>query len=274
MSSEYDAYFLGFHVPPTATNVLVPCPACDSKTSCNIINRNGLLLYHCWRLSCSISGAVRIPGAFSFEQQETKLPELTPYTADLQPLYKDVLLKLQTRFHLRPEISQSYVSASCAHYLLGIYRPDGTRRGWVRRQPWEGAELFPGHPVGSYHGPKSKIFKEKHEPMISWYPSHDPDARLISNTAILVEDQISAMRVAQDTVHTGVALLGTTLNEEKVSEIQKHARNVVIALDADATSTAFDLARKWGKAFDSCRIAILTKDPKDSIPEELREIFY
>jgi orotidine-5'-phosphate decarboxylase len=48
-----------------------------------------------------------------------------------------------------------------------------------------------------------------------------------------------------------------------VQELQQHTKHLIIALDADATGNAFALARKWGRAFDSCKVLVLKQDIKD-----------
>jgi hypothetical protein len=63
------------------------------------------------------------------------------------------------------------------------------------------------------------------------------------------------------------------LNAAKVAEIQKaKAPAVWIALDADATGQAFAMARKWGAAFNYCRVCVLPKDIKDMTDEELASL--
>jgi DNA primase len=78
------------------------------------------------------------------------------------------------------------------------------------------------------------------------------------------------MRIVEfDQTLRAVAILGTGVNAEKIAEIQKKSTHVLIALDADATGQAFAMARKWGNAFDTCRVIVLSKDIKDSSDEEL-----
>jgi hypothetical protein len=38
---------------------------------------------------------------------------------------------------------------------------------------------------------------------------------------------------------------------------------VLLALDEDATATAFRIAEKWAMAFDDMRVVILSRDLKD-----------
>jgi DNA primase len=94
---------------------------------------------------------------------------------------------------------------------------------------------------------------------MAYYP---PDWTSDYDQVVLVEDQISAVRAAYDGFHA-VALLGTNLDQEVVRAISMLKRPVVIALDADATDKAFKLAKDWGMAFKSCRVAVLPCDLKD-----------
>jgi 5S rRNA maturation endonuclease (ribonuclease M5) len=158
--------------------------------------------------------------------------------------------------------------------MLPIFGPEGTRRGWISRRPWEGSPLnerFPrdkGRPHPSeINDPKALTYMDNDEPVQSWVGDR------YWSTVVLVEDHISAMRVEYDADKTAIALLGTGINEEKVAEIQRHARHVLIALDSDATGQAFAHARKFGQAFDTCRVVILTQDIKDSNREMVRSLF-
>jgi DNA primase len=112
---------------------------------------------------------------------------------------------------------------------------------------------------GYFGGSKRRlIHNDLDEPMISWYPfPADPDS------VTLVEDQISAMKYRAATGNITVALLGTHLTVAAAGEIQRYAKRVTIALDADATAKAFAMARRWGAAFETCKVKILTKDIKD-----------
>jgi DNA primase len=113
---------------------------------------------------------------------------------------------------------------------------------------------------------------ENDEPVMDWFTFGGVPVE-VASTVVLVEDQISAMRVLCDTGIISVALLGTGMNDEKVAEIQRHASNILIALDADATGQSFSIARKWGQAFNQCKVVILRNDIKDSTNEEVRAIF-
>jgi hypothetical protein len=94
-------------------------------------------------------------------------------------------------------------------------------------------------------------------------------------TAVLVEDVLSAMRINQDTVYQGVALLGTDLNDEKVADLLKYGySNVIIALDPDAHAKGIGYAKKYGLFFRSCKAVCLPHDPKDCFITDLETHLY
>ena len=66
--------------------------------------------------------------------------------------------------------------------------------------------------------------------------------------------------------------MGSGLNAERVRDISlARPREVVIALDEDATGNAFAIAKKWGMAWNRTRVAILEKDIKDTPASEQAE---
>ena len=184
----------------------------------------------------------------------------------LRPLRDNEREAISRKFHLSERNTLCNIMSNDSRYAVPVLNPKGQRRGIILRLPWTGT-WFEGYDNGDV-GVKSLTFKEEPGPMLSWY---NPEDKFL-NSCVLVEDQISAMRVAQDTAYTGVALMGTGLNEDKVAEIQRNTGHVRIALDKDATGQAFDHARKWGMAFYSCQVVVLHKDIKDMTKEELHEV--
>lgn len=89
-----------------------------------------------------------------------------------------------------------------------------------------------------------------------------------SKSVIVVEDIPSANKM--DRYYPCVALLGTHLNEEKLSYLLNLGiRHVIIALDNDATRKAVMLSRKFCV---NTTILPLQRDLKDETDERLKEI--
>lgn len=159
-------------------------------------------------------------------------------------------------------------------YLLPIWDTKGLIRGIVARIPWEGAPQWTSEPA---IGTKAITYRHLWGPVQSHYAgSYDG-----SGSLVLVEDQLSAIKLASRGWDS-VALLGTPADvvgtyggSDRVAEIATRARThdeVIIALDADATDASFRFVRKWGSAFRQIRIAILSRDIKDTPANQLAEV--
>lgn len=243
------------------------CPDCG-KYGFSISRMSDKLLYHCFKANCHFSGAIPVRGAHAagFEER-THLPELNPYTETAQMLNDSEAAAVARKFGIGTRAVLMSMSRNRWNYLLPIFNPAGKARGVVERKPWQGLAWD----LASGFYPKSKTYKAAHEPMISWYRVPRPSAPQWSDV-ILVEDQMSAIKLA-DHGYNACALLGTSLNAEAVAEIQSVSKDIKLALDADATATAFKLARKWQSAFRSCIVVVLTRDVKDMSTGEIHAKF-
>ena len=90
-----------------------------------------------------------------------------------------------------------------------------------------------------------------------------------SDTAVLVEDCASACAVSG--VHTGVALMGTSLPESYIPVLKKKFRKVIVALDRDATTKAFDISNQLRYYMDT-EVKILEDDLKYYDTETVKKI--
>ena len=237
------------------------CPSCEggqSKERSMTVHKDayGKIKWYCFRASCGERGSVFVgnPG-----NSVEVAPEIStrPYTGEMFQLGPDGRKMFKQVYDLDdPDIRWD----GFGRYILPIRKPDGTIRGYTSRRPWGAA--------GSPSSPKSLTYWNEPGPLLAWY---HPTERFLHNV-ILVEDQLSAMRLAAHREYTTCAILGTGLNQEKVAEIQQNAGHVTIALDADATGEAFALARKWGAAFWGCNVLILDKDIKDMPLDDLTKL--
>jgi hypothetical protein len=126
-------------------------------------------------------------------------------------------------------------------YMVPVRNPDTYTRGWVARAA-PGATLEPK--AISYQDNPDKPWLGWYRPALKGQPIKG---------AILVEDHWSAMRISQDCPEwTAIALMGTHLSYEAAREIGLTSPSkVVIALDKDATQTAFKMQKKYALMF-SC----------------------
>jgi len=195
-----------------------------------------------------------------------------PYRGEFRPLKRKDREYFAARFDLGADYLDFVGVNESGYYILEIKTVDGYVRGYVvRRGCWSGDPPCPR--VSEIGGPKSRAYlNSPGDISLSW---HRPvlDGRWATDRKlVIVEDQISAAKVAQ-AGQVGVALTGSYLGEDKVIELSKWRPNhVTIALDQDATGTAFNAARRWGLAFPAIKVLPLARDIKDMKHSDVVEL--
>lgn len=249
----------------------IVCPWCmggtSGESSMNLTRTTSGLAYNCHRASCGVRGYVEgglnvLPmiGAEPVGRKDRV------YTGPVLPLTLDDFRYFDTRYELgATDVAGKIYRSFDGRYILPIFWR-GEDRGYVLRKPWEGAPV-----EQPWKGKKADVYLHDSETtqQALYYdleldtpgnPSHYAYIRRV----VIVEDQLSAMKAAKQNL-LGVALLGSTLNLEKVREIQRlRPDEVIFALDTDATSLSFKYAREFGTAFKQSRVAILDRDLKDT----------
>jgi hypothetical protein len=115
--------------------------------------------------------------------------------------------------------------------------------------------------------PKALIYKEAEYHGMSIYHVQD---EVHTRPYVIVEDSLSAARLASTGVANGISLIGTGISWERATDIRTHLRGrgfVYIALDADAAEQMHRLVRMHYTALPM-RPITLTKDIKDMDTEE------
>lgn len=206
----------------------------------------------------------RTPIAFRPSGVRTCSESLFPLDAVDTAYFRD-------RYELPPAISTRHirVAREAGRYALPIYSPTNEVRGMVLRCPWSGAPRRAANATT-----KADTYKYSLEPLQSHYFAHE------RSMLVIVEDQLSAIKLAAYG-YNSVAFLGVPdtrasgySGADRVMEIARRAKDgpVIIALDSDATDAAFLFARKWGHAFKSIRVAILSKDLKDTLAADFAQV--
>lgn len=189
------------------------------------------------------------------------------YTGRILPLEEADRVYFSQRYELDLAIGLRFISRSDdGRYVLPINGPAGEQRGVILRKPWDGSPLV----CSDTSAPKADTYRYEAGPLQSFYQV--PPWLCTSGVLVLVEDQLSAIKL-HAFGYDSVALLGTPTDKlasysgsDRVAEIVQAAgdREVIVALDSDATEEAFKFARKWRSAFKRLRVAILSADLKDT----------
>jgi hypothetical protein len=256
------------------------CPFCGGgrtgEQKFGITRTDTGLLYNCYRASCT-DGRGFIPTRGDLlagpKPRAARKKWSGPYRGEFRPLKSKDYEYFADRFDLSPAYVGFAGVNESNHYVLEIKTMDGYVRGYVvRRGCWSGDK--PRCPrTASIGGPKSRAYSNNPDDvMLSWHKPIDDGRWATERRIVVVEDQISAAKVAQ-AGQVGVALTGSYLGEDKVKEIASWLPSeVTIALDADATGEAYKFARKWGLAFRKTRVLQLTKDIKDLKRDDVEEL--
>lgn len=253
------------------------CPFCgggrtgERKFSITRIDTG--LLFNCYRASCS-DGRGFIPTRGDLlhgPKPKTASKWKGPYRGEFRPLKRMDREYFANRFDLEHPYLDFIGVNEFGYYVLEVKTMDGYVRGYiVRRGCWGGNPACERNRATT--GPKSRAYTSNSDDvLLSWHNPSKDDAKW-TGRIIVVEDQISAAKVAQ-AGYTGVALTGSYLGQEKVIELARaKPTKLVIALDADATGEAFKAARRWGLAFPSIQVLPLQRDIKDMKRTDVEEL--
>jgi len=234
------------------------CPECGRDRKLSLRRTDAGLLYYCLRATCGYKGFVgNVPGAELRAGRKGTPRKARPFDGRLQPLTPAQRAWFWDRFGLTglDAFGVRYAPDKGA-FAYEIRDARGYGRGQVLRY-YDGSE------------PKTITYPDAPDrPLQAWYVRRMP---LRGQRLLLVEDQVSAMKAASYV--NSVALLGTNLSTAGALEIaETQPSEVIIALDYDATSQAFNIANAFDLLFRSVRVLPLERDIKDTPNTELREL--
>ena len=252
-NAKTEALLLAEQLPLNET-IYSDCPSCGGRKKLSVTRVREGVLWNCFKDSCSVRGRSIVQGELL--PPKKKQTRLKPYRKPLYSLEAEDMQYVRERFHVHLTRGRCPMQRTeDDRYAMWVRDPRLYTRGYMIRNGWSGEPECPR--VSDWDGPKAVLYMHTVGPTLAWYPVSG-ESRLV-----LVEDQMSALRAQEEGV-SACALLGTDLDNDKVREIAMvRPTEVIIALDADATESAFKLARKWGLAFPKTRVAVLERDLKD-----------
>ena len=258
--SSYQALQIEAAAMVAGTRTKILCPECNGGSSKEISlslfkDHDGRIAWKCFRASCDYKGN---PRGVSGESGK-KLPLPRYYTEPFVPLSEQQRYWFRTRFGFEPPCWYS----DSQRFVLPVRAPSGSLRGYQAYSFKESVQ------------PKCITYRERVvEPFMHW-PRSKRRGRApepVITTTVIVEDWFSAQKVMLAGAQS-VALLGTTLNEERVEEIRSASQNrqVILALDADAYAKSVRYVIDYGEAFKPpLRVWKLVRDLKYESLDRIR----
>lgn len=246
---------LSLTVAPETTERVV-CPACHGGTSGEVSlaitkDASGVILYHCHRASCGVSGRIGGKGGVP----TPKKPKLWPYEGPLRVLRPEEEQFFEEKFGLTPQ-DMPWIRYSdwLERFMLPVTAPDYRVRGWVARS------FDP-----DIH-PKALSYIHMDEPFQGW---HRPMVYFAHNTAILVEDYFSACKVAKAGM-VGISLNGVHLTPDGAQELMGFD-SVILALDEGTMPMMLKIQKQYGHLLGRMIIWSLDKDLKYESVRRIQE---
>lgn len=206
------------------------CPRCqggqDRERSLSVGKNDGFLWWRCHRASCGFRGGWRGGGSWQGGATPDRVRTARRFTSLKLP--DEVALMLAERLHVPPETFHENGWSYTPDYdgrgrrvIVPIRDPKGARRGTIFRSYW-----------GDSPKALNEILPDTGE-SIAWFR-----ATQYGRFVVVVEDAPSAFRLMCSGVDA-VALLGTTINDERAAEMLSAGyTKVIVCLDNDATDQA------------------------------------
>jgi len=234
------------------------CVVCGKRNTLTVTRMDGKVLWNCYSASCGIGGITNAD--YTKEDISKKVNFNTEKKKDEEFVVPAYFVKDVTRSH------------QCLNYLdefncMEIFDKNPDRFAYdVKNDRLAFMTVDDSKVVGAVgralkYGVKWYRYDNSHIPFII---GDNKDL------AVVVEDCTSACVVSHEA--TGIALLGTNLLTEHLHYVKPY-KNIVVALDRDATDKAIDIQRKIAIHVDKCRVMILERDLKYENKETIKEMF-
>lgn len=244
------------------------CPNCGKRKFYVTRKQHGFA-YICFRASCSLTPGFAGYSGMPVGEYKPTTKGGRSYVGATGFLTPEDLGYFRDRFGLIFDSPQHAAReglkvAGDGRYVFNIIGVRDEYKGVVLRRPVWSGEPRPVRRDTCHVGmPKAITMLEPGAAsQLSWAHSTD------ESTVVIVEDQLSALRIAQQGV-TAVALLGTKLTLDGIRDLNRFRarKRTILALDPDALGDAYQICHKWTGLLD-LRVANLMCDPKDYVDSD------
>jgi len=225
----------------------VDCPFCNHTNTLTIKKSEGKVMWYCFHASCNAKGNIK--KEMSIKDVEKSL--VLSSNADIKKTFfvPENFVSVYNTEKCVEYMKKNHCMVAYMNGLVDIkYDVRQHRAVFLIKKDQEVVGAV-GRGLNSEVYPKWFMYGDKSYPFMCG--KHD--------TAIIVEDCASACAVSD--FYCGVALMGTSLPESYIPVLKKHFKKVIIALDRDATTKAFDISNQLRYYMDT-QVKILEEDLK------------
>ena len=226
----------------------IDCPFCKNLNTLTIKKENSKLMWYCFHSSCNAKG------------QTSKEPSMTDVASLLSRTKKNHPEK--KTFDIPKNFVSAFSTEKCIDYIkknnCNLAFIDG--RVDIRYDVKQHRVVFLIKDKKNIYGAVGRGLNSQVYP--KWFMYGNKDYPFIcgdNDTAVLVEDCASACAVSH--LYSGVALMGTSLPDSYIPILKKRFKKIIVALDRDATTKAFDISNQLRYYVDT-QVKILDDDLK------------
>ena len=240
------------------TRVRVLCPKClggdTGEQSLSLYrDHSKKIAWKCFRAKCGYKGNQLARSSVSSTDSTQKPLYFTkPFVQCTWETHEGSFIR--DRFDI--PLVDCYWCAGLGRFALAVRAPNGHLRGYV---------------AYSFTADKKSInYRERVDEPFIHYTYRDS----ATTHAVIVEDWFSAAKVYGAGM-CGIALMGTTLNRDRIDEIRAATKGltVILALDNDAQGKAVKYVLEYGGEFNPpMRVARLAKDLKYESAANIKKV--
>ena len=243
----------------------IDCPFCYGKKKFSITNKDGTLLWNCYKASCSIKGAYRKGMSLSLIKNRVGVPKES--TSDY--IRREIKERGLTTRPLPDMLSQPKNHTFVMNYLDENGCTSAYQQGLIKilYAPADNRCLF------LMNDNKGAVGRSMNGATPKWMSYGDTTGVLTvgsSKIGVIVEDAPSACAVSSTGMYTGIAILGTNLSTKQKQTLKSYD-NIIICLDNDAKGKAIKLLRQL-QGLVECTVRFITKDLKYCRSKEIASV--
>ena len=229
------------------------CPVCNSYKTFTATNNMGSLVWNCYKISCSLSGSTRVRLSVDDIKSVSAKKELTATDTFEMPEY------------VVPHNNRKNLVSFCERWKLDADKMN------LQYDVKDDRVVFPIEHNGKLIDATGRALGKRLPKWKRYGNNPLPYIYGCGKVAVVVEDCVSAC-VIDSNVHTGVAILGTSLSEEHKHYLSQFS-TTIIALDPDALPKILQFAKELRGHVPNIRVLRLQDDLKYRNEDDINNLY-
>lgn len=228
------------------------CPVCDGFKTFTVTNKNGMIVWNCYKAGCTVHGGTRTYLSVDDIRNTMKIQN------ELEPVWE------------KPD----YIVQGCKHNDLQKFLRNWSLQDMAPRPLYDVKEHRVVFPIFKGKTMVDGVGRSLSSRLPKWKRYGDsglPYTYGSEQVAVIVEDAISAVVAATMSRCTGVALLGTSIQSSHRKPLEKYTK-LIVALDPDALPKTLTIAQELRSIHSRVSVLKLSDDLKYRSQPDIRNL--